>query len=131
MSRSAFLDFLERLSAHSVEHISSADKLTPRVVIAVRYRVMTQVEFRTAGVGGTIFRLFRSCLHIGFHVWIRICYVTDLVRLKKNFWGALMCGSSLPPLKSQTVLEFLVTWMAPHYCSRRKDWLIIVILPRT
>ena len=93
------LNFLEHLRARSVEHTCSADKLISVVVIAVRLRVMTQVVFRTAGVCQNFFRLFRACFHIGFHVWIRICYVNDLVRLGKIFWGTVVCSS----------------WSVPHF----------------
>ena len=45
---------------------------------------MTQVVFGTAGVGWAIFRLFQACHHINFHMWIRICYVTDLAYVWEN-----------------------------------------------
>ena len=60
VARSAFRKFLERLRARYVEHTCCADKLISVVVIAVRLRVMTQVEFGTAGVGLTLLRLFRA-----------------------------------------------------------------------
>ena len=41
MLRDTFFEFLERLRARSVEHISSAHELIPVVVIAVRLRVVT------------------------------------------------------------------------------------------
>ena len=41
MVRGAFLEFLERLRARPVEHISSAHDLLSVVVIAIRLRVMT------------------------------------------------------------------------------------------
>ena len=60
MPRSAFLEFLERLRARSLEHTSSADKLISEVVIEVRLRVMTQVVIGTTGVRRTIIGLFRD-----------------------------------------------------------------------
>ena len=41
MLRGAFLEFLERLHARSVEQTSSARKLISVVVIAIRFQVMT------------------------------------------------------------------------------------------
>ena len=79
------LNFLECRRARSVEHTCSADNLISVVVIAIRLRVMTQVVFGTAGIGPTAFWLFRAWLHIGFHLWIRVCYVTDFARLGKIF----------------------------------------------
>ena len=76
---SVSLNFRERLRARYVEHTCSADKLISVVVIAIWLRVMTQVVFGTAGVGRAILRLLRACLHITFHMWTRICYVTELV----------------------------------------------------
>ena len=58
--RSTFLEFLERLRARSVEHTSSADELISVVLIAVRLYIMTHVVFGNAGVGRTIFWLFRA-----------------------------------------------------------------------
>ena len=73
---------------------------------------MKQVIFGTAEVGQTILRLFRACLHIRFHMWTRICYVTEIVCIRENLWGThMLC------LKNQTVLEFLVNEVAPHYHS--------------
>ena len=84
--RNAFLEFVEQLRARYVEHTCWADKLLSVVVIAVRLRVMTQVLFGIAGVGRTILRLFRACLHIRFHMWTRICYVTELLCIGENLW---------------------------------------------
>ena len=84
---------------------------------------MTQVVFGTAGVGRAIFRLFRACLHIRFHMWTRICYVIDLACRGKSLGNThldfLVCSSFLP-LNNQTVVEILVDWAAPHYRSRRQ-----------
>ena len=57
-------------------------------------------------------------------MWARICYVTDLVCAGVNLWGNtrvhfLVC-SSFRPLKNQTVVEILVDWVTPHFCSRRQ-----------
>ena len=38
--RGAFLEFLERLRARSMEHTSSADKLVSVIVIAIGLRVL-------------------------------------------------------------------------------------------
>ena len=48
------LEFLERLRTRSVEHTNVAEELKPVVVIAIRPPVITQIVFRTAGVGRTI-----------------------------------------------------------------------------
>ena len=63
----------ERLRAHYVERTFSADKLISVVVIAIWFRVMTQVVFGAAWVARTISLLFRAHPHIWFHVCIRIC----------------------------------------------------------
>ena len=97
------LNCLERLRARSVEHTSSADKLISVIVIAIWLRVLTQVVFGTAGVSRTAFWLFRVSLRIGFHVWVRICYVADFARLGKKFWGTLVCSS----------------WCVLHFLSRQ------------
>ena len=91
--RRALLEFLGSLLARSVEHTSSSDKLVPVIVIAIWLQVMTQVVFGTAGIGRAFIRLLRACFHIRFHIWIGICYVSDLVCLRKIIWGTLMCGS--------------------------------------
>ena len=39
--RVAFLEFLERLRARSVEHTSSAHELLPVIVIAIKFWVVT------------------------------------------------------------------------------------------
>ena len=91
--RRAFVEFLERLRARSVEHICSADAPVSVIVIAIRLRVLTQVIFGTAGTSRAIIRLLRACFHIKFHVWIRICYVSDFVSLRESFWRTLVCDS--------------------------------------
>ena len=57
-------------------------------------------------------------------MWTRICYVTDLVCAGKKSLGNthvdFLVSSSFPPLINQTVVEFLVGWVAPLYRSRRQ-----------
>ena len=52
---------------------------------------MTQNVFGTAGLGRAILRLFRAWFHIRFHLWTRICYVTDLACVGENLWERT-CG---------------------------------------
>ena len=133
--RSAFLEFVERIRARYVEHTCWADKLISVVVIAVRFRVLTQVVFGTAGVGRAILRLLRACVRIRFHMWTRICYVAELVCIGENLWGTHMwiswCVPHLHRWKIRLYWNFsLIRWRLIIILSVN-NWLLKVILPRS
>ena len=79
---------------------------------------MTQFVFGTAWVGRIFLGLFPAWLRIRFHMWTRICYVTDFGcageisgEHRCVFLGVFLVSSVK---KYQTVLELLLNWVAPH-----------------